>query len=342
MTEPRLEDKLHSLADLLDAPASTTARQAIGRRTRVLRRRRRARNTVLGVAVVVAVAGLLSLLSRGTDVETGPSNPGYTLPAITVDLDGWEVASAEEALDESPVDPLDGSYQVFRRPGELVGPTVFVAHTPSSDTVVPMEGQETVGVRGRDGALTELNGAITLTWNPPPPNGDSTAYLYAWDLPREEVIAIANSLETLGDGLGYPVTPDMKFGFDAPPAALPDGIEEERIAVAPSDPPEVRRVELRDGPASIQLEVADRGERSFERTLSSVLGQEEVESATVLERPAILYPMGADQWQAHVRLDDRSALFVTVTGADRATFDDILDHLEEINEKEWLDLLAAG
>ena len=228
MTEPRLEDKLHSLADLLDAPASTTARQAIGRRTRVLRRRRRARNTVLGVAVVVAVAGLLSLLSRGTDVETGPSNPGYTLPAITVDLDGWEVASAEEALDESPVDPLDGSYQVFRRPGELVGPTVFVAHTPSSDTVVPMEGQETVGVRGRDGALTEGNQSITLTWNPPPPNGDSTAYLYAWDLPREEVIAIANSLETLGDGLGYPVTPDMKFGFDAPPAALPDGIEEER------------------------------------------------------------------------------------------------------------------
>lgn len=340
MTEPRLEEKLQGLADHLDAPASTTARQAIGHRSRVLRRRRRTRNSVLGVAVVAVVAGTASVLSRGADVETGPTNPGgYRVPAITVDLDGWDVTSAEEAPTDS-AEVADSVFQVFRRPGDLVGPTVFVEHTVSSDAVVPMAGQEEVQVRGQRAVLWPQGENITLSWNPS--GGDSTANLHAWDLSEPEVVAFADALEERDDDVQYGPTSVDEFGFDIVASALPTGIEEERLAVAASDSPTVRSVELSDGSASVRLEAADRGGRDFEATLNSLLGYEDVESATVLERPAILYPMGADQWLAHVRLDDRSALFVNATGVDRAEFDEILDHVEEVDEKDWLDLLAAG
>jgi len=306
----------------------------------VLRRRRHTRNTVLGVAVVAVVAGTASVLSRGVDVETGPTNPGYRVPAITVDLDGWDVTSAEEAA-TAPAEGTDGVFQVFRRPGDLVGPTVFVDHTVSSDAVVPMAGDREVEVRGRRAALETLGQSTTLSWNPS--GGDSTARLHAWDVSEPDVRALAGALEERDDDVQYGPTSVDEFGFDVAASALPAGLEEERLVGAAPDSPTVRSVELSDGSGSVRLEAADRGGRDFEKTLDSLLGyQEGVESATVLERPAILYPMGADQWLAHVRLDDRSALFVKATGVDRAEFDELLDHLEEVDEKDWLDLLAAG
>jgi hypothetical protein len=338
MSEPRLEDKLHSLVDHLDAPASTSARHAVGHRTRVLRRRRRTRYTVLGVAVVAVVAGMLSLLGTRPDVETGPSNPGHSVPAVTVDLDGWEVVSAEESLDDDP--PEDSSYQVFRRRDTLAGPSAFVEHTPSSDTVVPMAGQEPVDINGAEGALSQQGRSITLSWNPD--HGDSTATLYAWDLTRIEVEDLARSLATRDDDLGYPPTRDMEYGFDVADPTLPEGIEEDAIAAARARAEaEVRLTELRAGAATIRAQVDDRGELAFEETLGGFVDADDVEDVRVLDRPAVLIRRaGSDLWTVPARLDDGVSLQLDVSGVDRAAVDEILDHVEEIDEKDWRQLLA--
>ncbi|MGH9110694.1 MAG: hypothetical protein ACRDZN_00070, partial [Acidimicrobiales bacterium] len=63
MSMPGLEDHLHDLADRVAAPATEAARQAIGHRAGVLRRRRQVRNAagagVLALALAVVAGGLV-------------------------------------------------------------------------------------------------------------------------------------------------------------------------------------------------------------------------------------------------------------------------------------------
>ena len=95
MTPPPLEDRLNRLADGLVAPPTPEARDAIGHRTGVLRRRRRARQAAgVGALVLAAVAGSIAV-TRDTAPEArsgyaGLRTPGRS-PALTLDIDGWEV-----------------------------------------------------------------------------------------------------------------------------------------------------------------------------------------------------------------------------------------------------------
>ena len=75
MTTPPLEDRLTRLADGLVAPATPEARQAIGHRTGVLRRRRRAKRAVGSGVLVLAVIGGIALTrpDQNPEAEVGGS-----------------------------------------------------------------------------------------------------------------------------------------------------------------------------------------------------------------------------------------------------------------------------
>src|SRR5262245_32316709 len=133
MTPPPLEDRLNRLADRLEAPATPDARQAIGRRAAMLGRRRQVRNVVgRGLLVLLVAAGALALrLGDPAYVEIDPAGPpSGSLPALMADVDGWQVVAAEDTAAPpdggATSDPAWGSLQVFRRPGDLTGPSIFL------------------------------------------------------------------------------------------------------------------------------------------------------------------------------------------------------------------------
>ena len=197
MMPPPLEDRLNRLADHVAAPATADARQAIGRRTARLRRRRQVRNAAgAGLVALLVLAGAAALQAKDPDVETDIAGP-RELPALTVDLDGWQVAAAGDttaAPDTTDVyDPASGSLQVFRQPGNLAGPSIFLRHEEASDVVAEKPAAERVTVDGSQGYLEQTGpDSFTVSWNPA--QTDSQAYLEARGLKRGEVVDFANGL----------------------------------------------------------------------------------------------------------------------------------------------------
>jgi hypothetical protein len=358
-TQHHLDDGLRRLVDDLSAPATEETRQAIGRRTAVLRRRRRARHAAgAGLLIVALLAGALSLRGGGgpAEFETGPATPHTTdeLPAITVDVEGAEVDFAQEVSDAGPDGALgdvparwEGSFQVFRRLAasadapELVGPSVFVEHSSSSDAVVRQAGEETVNVGEATGFMMRQGSSVSLRWNPY--GSDSTAQLHTWDLSDEEVMQFANGLRSLDEDISFPADDADQFGFEA--TELPQGIQEDPVEQVASQLRDIRRLSLTMPGASISVYVSSDGERGFEVQLDSWLQQgSEVEQVQVMEdRWGVLTHTG-NEWVLTWPPTEGSTATVRIhfdQPADRAAVDEVVAGIREISEDDWQALLEA-
>lgn len=358
---PPLEDHLHRLADDLAAPATPEARAAVRRRVGVLRRRRRARTAVGGGVVAVALVAGVAALQRDdpADVEMGPAGPdAAALPAFTVDREGWEVIEAVDlGVDEdvedlaAPVqaDPAEdaaapeGSLQVFRRPGQLTGPSAFLSHGPASDAVVPEEGDETVSLNGADGFLRPAGfDAYSLLWNPA--GSDSHAVLRTYGLSSDEVEAFAAGLRAKDDAISYPPAADDVFGFEA--SELPAGIEEDPVASPPAGPPAGRRTVLERDRARVEVTIDNLGDRSFESRLAELLTTAEgVSEGRVLDRTVVVVERvgdGGTQWNLTWQ-DARGAVVdVLITGVDAASVPGVAEDIRELRADAWRALVAES
>jgi hypothetical protein len=347
MTPPPLEDRLNRLADHLAAPATPDARHAIGRRAATLRRRRQVRNAVgSGLLALLIVAGALVLrIDDPADVELEPAGPAPgSLPALTVDLDGWRIVAAEETTTTpgtgDTYDPASGSLQVFRRPGDLAGPSVFLHHQAASDAIVADPAAQPVVIAGSEGYLHQTGPeSFTVRWTPPV--GDSQAYLEARGLTRNEVIQFANGLEVKDDAIRYPPAPDEKFGFVA--GKLPGGIQEDPVSATNPGGPAVRRLVLERARATADVAIDDRGEAAFEAYLGELLGSDSVvEEVSVMDHPAVLVERpDSGRWSLVWQQTDEATVIASLTGVGRSTVDDFVGSLREISESEWRDLVAA-
>ena len=185
MTPPPLEDRLNRLADGLIAPPTPEAREAIGHRTGVLRRRRRARQAAgVGALVLAAVAGSIAV-TRDTapEAQTDFADDGSAVPALTLDVDGWDVVEAVDTEAETPAAASDGSVQLFHVPGDVEGPSIALRHWAASDTDVPLAGEDEVTVGAVTGYLRQTGGKdFVLRWAPP--IGDNAAEIEARGLTR--------------------------------------------------------------------------------------------------------------------------------------------------------------
>jgi hypothetical protein len=341
MTPPPLEDRLSRLADHVAAPATPDAREAIGRRAARLRRRRQVRNAVGGgLFVLVVVAGAVALQARDHDVETDIAGPGE-LPALIVDLDGWRVVAAGDTTASSDTgggyDPASGSLQVFRRPGDLAGPSVFLRHEAASDVLAPGSAALPVTIGGAEGYLEQTGpDGFTVSWAP----GDSHAYLEARGLTRGEVVDFANGLRVKDADIQYPPTPGTRFGFVAD--RRPEGLEEVHVSPATTGPSASRRlVAERDG-ATIEVTIDDRGEAAFETTLAELLAAGgAAEEVSVLGHPAVLVEHSDRRWSLVWRQTDGATVIASLGDVDRATVDDVVGGLDQISEDEWRDLVAT-
>lgn len=340
---PTLEDRLHRLADPVSASPSETTLNAVHDQTRRLRRRRQVgQGVAAGVLGVVVVAAGLSATGGDdgtTTTDVGQAAAGQTAdePAVELDLDldldGF--ALLEPSID-SPLTaetPDGGSYQVFRRPDDLLGPTIWLRHEFATDTVVAGAGQETVQVPGAgDGALTVYGQAHDLLWNPDP-GLDRAAFLTATGLTRDELLAFAAGLVPTGDEFGLAAT------------YLPAGLEEVALP-AVSDADADSRMERQrvydDGTTQVQMLIVDESDAVFEQRMETALlgcAWEEHncrnaianETVEVLGRPALLSVEGASdrRWHAYLRLSPQITVDLLVLDADRATLDTILAHLVE-------------
>jgi hypothetical protein len=343
MTPPPLEDRLSRLVDHVAAPATPDARRAIGRRAATLRRRRQVRNAVGGgLVALLVVAGAVALQARDPDVDTDIAGPGE-LPALTVDLDGWRVVAAGDTTATSDTgggyDPASGSLQVFRRPGDLAGPSVFLRHEAASDVLAPGSGALPVSIGGADGYIEQTGlDSFTVSWSPA--SGDSHAYLEARGLPQGEVVDFANGLRVKDADIQYPPAPGTRFGFVAD--RLPEGFEEVPVRPASTGPSAGRRlVAERDG-ATIDITIDDRGEAAFETSLAELLAAGgAAEEVSVLGHPAVLVEHPDRRWSLVWRQTDGATAIASLSDVDRATVDDLVGGLEQISEDEWRDLEAA-
>ena len=344
MMPPPLEDRLNRLADDVAAPATPDARQAIGRRTVRLRRRRRVRSAVGGGLVALLVlAGAVALQAKDpADVETDIAGPGE-LPALTIGRDGWRIVAAEDttaAPDTAGIyDPAAGSLQVFRRPGDLAGPSVFLHHEAASDPIAAASDALAVTIGGAEGYVEQTGpDSFTVSWNPAP--GDSQAYLQARGLTRPEVIDFANGLRAKDPDIRYPPATGTRFGFVA--ERLPKGLRE--IPVGPASPGANagrRLVAERDG-ATVEITIDDRGEAAFETRLAELLATGgAAERVSVLGHPAVLVAHPDGRWSVVWRHTDGATVIASLSDVDRSTVDDVVGGLDEISVGEWQDLKAG-
>jgi hypothetical protein len=343
MMPPPLEDRLNRLADQVAAPATSDARQAIGRRMARLRRRRQVRNAVGGglVALLVLAGAVALQVDDPADVETDIAGPGQ-LPALTVELDGWRVAAAgdtpttPEAGDS--YDPASGSLQVFRRPGNLAGPSIFLRHEGASDPIASASDARPVTIGGTEGTLEQTGpDSFTVSWSPA--QSDSHAYLEARGLTQREVVDFANDLQVKDPDIHYPPTPGTRFGFDA--GRLPKGLKE--ILVSPAGPGRnaVRGLVAEHDGAMVEVTIDDRGEASFETHVGELLASDgDVEQVSVLGRRAVLVEHPDGRWFLVWRQTDEATVVASFSDADRSTVEDFVDGLEEISEAEWQSLEA--
>lgn len=349
MNEPLWEDELHQLhqlhrlADQVSAPASLEARQAIRRRAGVLRRRRQIRRTVAaGALVVLLIGGILALQGRGrADLETGPAEPAGegSLPALTLDLDGWEVVDVSDSYNQPwdsglGIEPgMEGTVQAFRRPGQLDGPTIVLQHMSASDAVVPEDGDQTVTIGDREGYLRQVNAnSITLRWAPP--TGDSQAFLQAYQLSQEQVVQFANGLRARDDDIQFPPRADDQFGFDA--TELPSGVEEDPME-PPTELADHRQVTLQRGSEQVEIQMDTTGEMGFEGDLiGRLMNDGAMEQITVLDHPAVLFGEVTDTWSLFWQHGDVATVEVFGDGVDPSP---IIEGLREISDDEWQDLV---
>ena len=343
MTPPPLEDRLNRLADNLAAPATPNARQAIGRRSATLRRRRQVRNAVgSGLLVLLVLAGAAALqLDDPADVETDTAGPTpSSLPALTVDLDGWRVVAAEDTTatpDTGDVyDLASGSLQVFRRRGDLAGPSLFLYHQLASDAIAVDPAADSLTIGGNEGHIQQDGSeSFIVSWSPA--QSDSQAYLEARGLERGEVVRFAEGLEAKAKDIQYPAT-DAKLGFSA--GWLPEGFEEVTVSPTNSDGNAGRRLVLERDAARVEVSIDDRGEASFETYLGELFPTDgEVERVSVMGHRAVLVEHPGDgRWSLVWRQTDTATVTASFSGVGRATVDDFAGRLREISDDEWRDL----
>jgi hypothetical protein len=345
-----LDDRLHLLADQLTAPPTPAAREAIVRRARVLRRRRRVRNAVGGGVLALAlVAGVLAVKGEQPDgVEMGPVGPGrrgsVSLPTLTVDLPGWAIVAVEDTSVPADVagseDPtLHGSLQVFRRPGDLAGPTVVLHHQAASDPVVAEPGDLTVAIGDTEAYLRRTGEqSLTLRWNAD--HGHAHARVQAWGLSEDQLIEFADGLRRKDDDISFPPSADDEFGFVA--SSLPEGIEEVQMNPVNEKRPGVRRLVLEAGERTAEVVINEGGEQAFEAELANQLATaREVDATSVLQHPAVALEHPDDgQWSLIWRHTGQALVIVTLSGVDRSTVADFAAGIREVPEDEWRDMLA--
>jgi hypothetical protein len=345
-----LDDHLHRLADQVAAPPTPAAREAIVRRAAVLRRRRRVRHAVgAGVLALAVVGGVLAVKGEPPDdVDMGPAGPGgsgsVSLPALTVDLPGWTIVAVEDtnvptdlAGSEDPAWP--DSVQVFRRPGDLTGPSVVVHHIAASDPVGAGPGEVTVAV-GDTEAYLRRTGEQSFTLRRKAEDGVAYARVQAFGLSEDEVIAFAGGLRPKDDDVSFPPRANDEFGFVA--SSLPEGIEEVQMDPVNEARPGVRRLVLETGERTAEVVINEGGEQAFEAELANLLSTAgEVDAMSVLQQPAVAVEHPDDgQWSLIWRQTSQAVVVVTLSGGDRSTIADFAAGIREIPESEWRDMRA--
>lgn len=340
---PNLEDRLHNLADDLSAPPTEAAREAIGRRTGKLRRRRQTRRAVgAGVLVVALVAGLAAVSSlrnsdEGTvagqpDVSTGQPESGP--PAWTVDLPGWEVASAAEYVGvRERASVGQGSIQVFRAGDDPLGPTVLVRHTSASDVMSRPPGSEIVEIGSVEGYLDPAGPErYVLSWSPP--IGDSHVEVLSYGLGGDELVALATGLVPRDDSIIHPPAPDDVFGFEA--TDLPAGLEEVASTSPDDDPRDVRRIDVdqSDGEGLVSFEVDDSGATFVFEVAEALVLSESVEQVEVIGQEAYLFE-GAETGTSIVWRQGDVSVRAGITETETVTARIVLDNMQQMSEDEW-------
>jgi hypothetical protein len=347
--EERLRTGLRSSAETVSVPDDLPAR--IERRITLRRRQALTARVAVTIMVLSLAGGALWLNANDTtDVSTGspPADPtrwadwqpppaGETLPALTVEADGIEVAGASE--DSGPIEPApEGvilgppwrSFQVFRQPGAYAGPTAYVSTRQSAGPSAPVLPSETVEVDGHDATLSTYVPAVPrLSWKLA---GDIEVSALFWSMTTDEILEFANGLEERPDGSGFDAT------------ALPQGIEEDPMESVPMTTFANRELGFRAGADTfIELHIDRSDEAEFESFVEDRLETTDaVEQLTVLDRPAVLiHYEDSDRWSLQWRHTTRDHVELDVTGADRASLDRIIAGISEIDEATWQDLVAA-
>lgn len=346
MTTPPLEDRLTRLADGLVAPATPEVRSAIGQRAGVLRRRRRTRQAAgAGIVVLAAVAGTIAVTRGATPEAKTEMSDSPDLPAVVLDLDGWELTSAEDTTVPTGPPPA-GSEQVFARAGDPDGPRIVLRHAASSDAHGPTAADEqSVDIGGVEGYVTHPGAdEVVVQWSPP--LGDNTAEIEARGVTEDEVLSFARGLQPKNQGeITFPPTSETQWGFVA--GFVPEGFAEVPAADAeasgsdaPDDTP-ARRLTAQRGGATAELRIAVTGDAPYPWFVELPPGAE-IDELTVLGHPATLVQQpGKAGWWLTWRPRDGATARLDVTGVDAAAVDDVTRGLREVTDDEWDDLVAA-
>ena len=252
MTPPPLEDRLNRLADGLVAPPTPEARQAIGHRTGVLRRRRRARQAAgVGALVLAAVAGSIAV-TRDTapEARTDFADHRTALPALTLDVDGWDVVAAEDTR-PSRRHGRAASVQLFQRARRRRGTE---DRAPALGRLRPRACPSTAGRRSQSATVTgyvRQTGAEDFSSGGPRPSATTPPRSRRTASPGTRCSTFAEGLQSRDDEIQYPPLSgdDVRLRGDVPAAGGRGGRRRRRPRWARAGPAPRGRERLGDGRA---------------------------------------------------------------------------------------------
>lgn len=341
---PDLEDRLHSLAEGISAPATPWARQGIRGRAAVLQRRRRTRATAAaGLCMVTALVGGTVWLSADPDaVHTGatadvrdqgvdlPEGDPDRMPAFTIDHPALEVTGLEEKPNpHSPgPDAEDDGHQLFRREGDVLGPFASVWRGRAGLQTTEIQGDGPVEIGGKPGRIDIDEYHVTVVWD----LGDGTAIrIDSAYLGVEDTLAFARGLRLAGDGVEA--------------TELPQGISETPSTSDPAPNPTERWLDLRssDGTHMIAtITTLHGGEAEFLGLVVARLQGTGVNGdATVFGRPAVAITKESGEIRLLWRHTTTDIVELEVVASDRVTVDEMIDAITELDDQEW-EALQAG
>ena len=338
--EERLTAHLHDRAGR--APIASGGWAGIRGRIEIRHRRRQRARVAATALCLVAVVGGLTMVREGSGgtagVATGPITPDGPLPRLVLDLPGWTLAYAAEALSGQELAPAHASIEhtVLAEPGKgYDGRVVFVT------TVAPGENYG-VGDRSPTAVAVEVGGqpawlqssttlAKSLGWYLP---DGRAVHLVGLRVTDEELLALGRDLR---------VGPDGTFTWAS--GSPPGGLTVEGAGTIPSGmrPTSDVRYEIGNTRASLRLQgggqpvlldlVADRAASASELRSYPVDGQ-----AGVLARYEG-QPRWALVWEVRPGVVAEVVLSDPPAGMDVGT---VVEAIREVDESMWQDVLDEG
>ena len=233
---------------------------------------------------------------------------------------------------------------MFRVPGDLLGPSILVRHSPAAETIADMLFAEDVTIGGVPRKAWVDGDDVAVTWNRH--HGRTLVWLKARNLSLAQVVEFAEGLEPWDADISLPPRPGDCFGFDATVQVA--GMEEEPFTPRAATV-DRRYVELaqRNDHGLVEITVDDPGGASSRRSSGGWSAASGPRSRSRASRPACSSGATRSRRRGTSRpsfwmVDDTTRVTVKIRSIAENELPGVLEGPRGVADDEWAAIVTGA